>query len=255
MMLSGLLPLLLSRGSLTQPAPQQAAPQAALQATAAPFFRIQVVDSRTQRGVPLVELTTNDGTTYVTDSAGNVAFFEPGLMGQETCFHASSHGYEYPADDLGFRGLALTPTRGGQATITIARVNLAERLYRITGLGIYRDTRLLGLDPDQGIDLTYDVDANGVERMSAYSARLAGLGTLLEHGLAVWDPNSGTLQKVSSLPLDETRHARGAQLQSSARARKPSASDRNRRTSSGSNSLPAACPMTRTASACEPPAR
>ncbi|MEC9092883.1 MAG: hypothetical protein VX438_09280, partial [Planctomycetota bacterium] len=34
-----------------------------------------------------------------------------------------------------------------QAVIKIKRTNLAERLYRITGTGIYRDTRLLGLQP------------------------------------------------------------------------------------------------------------
>src|SRR5690606_37982173 len=37
-----------------------------------------------------------------------------------------------------------TPTPGGSAEIKLTRVNIAERLYRITGAGIYRDTVRLG---------------------------------------------------------------------------------------------------------------
>ncbi len=108
------------------------------------FFRITVVDAQTQRGVPLVQLRLVDGTTYYTDSAGVVAFYEPGLMGTETFFHFESHGYEYPADYFGYHGLKLTPTEGGAAIVQLPRINIAERLYRITGAGIYRDSRLLG---------------------------------------------------------------------------------------------------------------
>ena len=49
-------------------------------------FAIEVVDEQTVRGVPLVELTTTSGVTYVTDSAGLVAFDEPGLMNQRVFF-------------------------------------------------------------------------------------------------------------------------------------------------------------------------
>ena len=113
-------------------------------ASSTPFFRIHVVDDQTQRGVPLVELRMVDGTTFYTDSAGVVAFHEPGLMGTEVFFHIWSHGYEYPKDFFGFRGIRLTPVPGGRATIPVQRNNLAERLYRITGVGIYRDSRILG---------------------------------------------------------------------------------------------------------------
>lgn len=124
-------------------AARPAAAQQASDLAPAPFFRIQVVDDRTQRGVPLVELKTTDGTRHYTDSAGVVAFFEPGLMGKEVFFHVSSHGYEHAPDGFGFRGVRLTPVAGGGATIPITRLNLAERLYRITGIGIYRDSKLL----------------------------------------------------------------------------------------------------------------
>ncbi len=107
-------------------------------------FAIKVVDDQSGRGVPLVELKTNDSTRFVTDNAGLVAFDEPGLMGTEVFFSVKGHGYEYPADGFGYRGVRLRPTSGGEATIKIKRINLAERLYRITGGGLYRDSLILG---------------------------------------------------------------------------------------------------------------
>ena len=108
------------------------------------FFRITVIDEQTERGVPLVELTTVNGVRHVTDSAGVIAFSEPGLMEQAVYFRVSSHGYEHKADRFGFRGVRLTPVAGGSATVKVRRINIAERLYRITGGGIYRDSELLG---------------------------------------------------------------------------------------------------------------
>jgi hypothetical protein len=113
----------------------------------AKYFRINVIDDVTQRGVPLVELRTVNGIAHFTDSSGIVAFHEPGLMDQDVFFHVSSHGYEFPKDGFGFRGKPLRVTPGGEATLKIHRVNIAERLYRITGGGIYRDSVLLGVKP------------------------------------------------------------------------------------------------------------
>jgi hypothetical protein len=110
-------------------------------------FTIKVVDDATGRGVPLVELTTTGGLRYWTDSAGIVAFREPGLLGRRVFFHVRSHGYEYPADGFGYRGIALDTAPGGTAEIRLHRVNIAERLYRVTGAGIYAETLLAGLDP------------------------------------------------------------------------------------------------------------
>ena len=107
-------------------------------------FAIEVVDEQTGRGVPLVELTTTGGVTYVTDSAGLVAYADPGLTKQRVFFRVQSHGYEFPQDGFGIRGVALEVTPGGSARIKIKRLNIAERLYRVTGEGIYRDSVLLG---------------------------------------------------------------------------------------------------------------
>src|SRR5687768_3529307 len=108
------------------------------------YFAIHVVDEATGRGVPLVELRTTNDLSYYTDSQGVVAFFEPGLMDREVFFNVSSHGYEFAPDAFGFRGAKLTPKPGGEATLKIRRVNIAERLYRITGGGIDADSILVG---------------------------------------------------------------------------------------------------------------
>jgi hypothetical protein len=116
-------------------------------AVAQDCFRINLVDEDTGRGVPLVELRTVNHLRYVTDSNGLIAFFEPGLMDREVFFHIESHGYEFPADGFGIRGRKLKTTPGGAATLKIKRINIAERLYRVTGAGIYRDTVLAGNKP------------------------------------------------------------------------------------------------------------
>jgi hypothetical protein len=109
------------------------------------YFKITVVDAETRRGVPLVELRTTNEIRYVTDSNGIVAFYEPGLMDQTVFFSLISHGYAFPKDGFGYPGVALKTTRGGSAVVKIPRVNIAERLYRITGEGIYRDSLLVGM--------------------------------------------------------------------------------------------------------------
>ncbi|MHC4146114.1 MAG: hypothetical protein ACYSUD_15190, partial [Planctomycetota bacterium] len=96
------------------------------------------------RGVPLVELRTTNNIRYYTDSNGILAFYEPGLMDRDVFFFVESHGYEFPKDGFGFRGKRLKTSSGGSAVVKIDRLNIAERLYRITGQGIYRDSVLTG---------------------------------------------------------------------------------------------------------------
>ncbi len=120
---------------------QQAFP---IQDSSRKYFKIQVVDRQTGRGVPLVELRTTNNIRYFTDSSGIVAFYEPGLMDTEVFFFVESHGYEFPKDGFGFRGTRLKTLREGSVIIKIDRLNIAERLYRVTGQGIYRDSVLTG---------------------------------------------------------------------------------------------------------------
>ncbi len=111
------------------------------------YFAIHVVDDQTGRGVAMVELQTTSSVAYYTDSNGLVAFDEPGLMGKKVWFGVSAHGYEFAADGFGIRGVRLETKPGGNAELKIKRLNIAERIYRITGQGIYRDTVLLGRKP------------------------------------------------------------------------------------------------------------
>lgn len=108
------------------------------------YFEIQVVDAETGRGVPLVELRTVNDIRFFTDSQGYVAINSPDLLNQDVFFHVSSHGYEFPKDGFGYRGKKLKVVAGGMAKLQLKRINIAERLYRVTGAGIYRDSVLLG---------------------------------------------------------------------------------------------------------------
>ena len=109
------------------------------------YFRIQVVDEATGRGVPLVELRTTTEVKYFTDSNGVVAIDDPELMNQKVFFQIQSAGYEVPKDGFGYRGQGLDVRAGKSAEIKIKRTQIAERLYRITGAGIYRDSLLAGV--------------------------------------------------------------------------------------------------------------
>jgi len=136
-----LVPLLTHSGRAAEPTPEK------LPDAARDYFAIRVVDEATGRGVPLVELRTTNDLRYVTDSAGYVAFREPGLMDRRVFFHLQSHGYETPKDGFGFRGRAFETKPGTIAVWPIKRRFAAERLYRITGAGIYGESQLLGLAP------------------------------------------------------------------------------------------------------------
>lgn len=109
-----------------------------------PWAEIRVVDEATGRGVPLVELETVNHLLFVTDNAGRVAFHEPGLMDREVFFAVRSHGYERPKDGFGYAGARLVPQAGQVSEIRVRRTMPAERLCRLTGEGLYRDSVLLG---------------------------------------------------------------------------------------------------------------
>lgn len=110
---------------------------------AADAFGIRVVDEETGRGVPLVELKTVHDLRFITDSAGYAAIREPELFGQTVFFTVKSHGYRFPKDGFGISGKAIKVVAGQEETLKIQRVNIAERLYRLTGAGIYADSTLL----------------------------------------------------------------------------------------------------------------
>jgi hypothetical protein len=99
-------------------------------------FALAVTDRATGRGVPLVRVALAS-EVFWTDSNGLIAYCNPDHLGERLQAQASSHGY-VPASTQ------LQLAAGGEATLALERINVAERLYRITGQGIYRDSLLLG---------------------------------------------------------------------------------------------------------------
>lgn len=108
------------------------------------YFGIHVIDAVTERGIPMVSLTTVDDVTYISDSAGWVAIHEPELSGSSVFFKVDSPGYEVAKDGFGISGVRLRIDPGKTSTVSMKRNNLAERLYRITGRDLYLDSVRLG---------------------------------------------------------------------------------------------------------------
>jgi len=107
-------------------------------------FRIRIVDDETGRGIPLVELITTNHVSYVSDSAGQVAYDEVEQFGGDVFFNVKCQGYEPPKASFGYEGVALPVAAGAEATLKLKRINIAERVCRLTGAGRYRDSVMLG---------------------------------------------------------------------------------------------------------------
>ena len=82
---------------------------------------------------------------FITDSAGVAAIDDAALLGHAVVFQVHSHGYEFRQKFLDYPGVKLKVSPGARAELKIHRVNIAERMYRITGAGIYQDSVAAGL--------------------------------------------------------------------------------------------------------------
>lgn len=137
------------------------------------WFGLRAVDAESGAGVPMVRFKTTSHLTQWSDSQGYVAFDEPGLMGTEVHFEIDSPGYTLPADGFGFRGQRVTPRAGQIVEVRLERVNLAQRVRRLTGQGIYRDTERLGLPVPPGTPaLNAGVTGSDSVQMVPYRDRL-----------------------------------------------------------------------------------
>ena len=102
---------------------------------------IQVVEKGTGWPVPLVILRTTHNVRFVTDNAGIVALDLPELMGRESWLWVHSPGYEVPKDGFGYRGVRITPEPGKTVRIEVTRTIIAKRLGRLTGGGLFAESR------------------------------------------------------------------------------------------------------------------
>lgn len=112
---------------------------------ASEYCVIRVVDEDTGRGVPLIELKLPNDVKYWTDSAGVAALDEPSFVGQEVFIAIRGHGYEYSEETLFGRGAHVRIEPGAIRELRVRRTMIAERLYRLTGEGIYRDSVMADL--------------------------------------------------------------------------------------------------------------
>lgn len=106
--------------------------------------RVKILDQETRWPVPLVELRTTDHQRFVSDNAGVIALDSPELFDQETWFNLIGHGYELKADGFGFQGIRFTPIRGSMVTIEVTRKNIAKRIGRLTGSGLFAESQKCG---------------------------------------------------------------------------------------------------------------
>ncbi|MCB1706235.1 MAG: hypothetical protein KDI17_15330 [Halioglobus sp.] len=110
----------------------------------ADYFTLQFVDKETGRGVPLVQVETTNRVRYISDSAGRIAIKSGALGSPAIYFDIRSDGYQLPGNDQGSQGITVTLAPGKTQTVPLHRINIAQRLYRVTGEGIYYDSQLVG---------------------------------------------------------------------------------------------------------------
>lgn len=118
------------------------------------YYGIRFVDAETRRGIPLVQLHTKHGLRYVSDSGGWIAIHPDDVALQTVYYRVTSDGYSLPGMDAQLQGFRTTVKAGEGRQIPLQRHNLAERLYRVTGEGIYHDSQLLGQPIPEGVPTT-----------------------------------------------------------------------------------------------------
>jgi hypothetical protein len=112
---------------------------------ASDYCVIRVIDDETGRGVPLVELELPNDVKYWTDSAGVAALDEPSLVGHDVFVAVRADGYQCPNETFLGRGHNVRVRPDTVHVVRLHRTMIAERLYRLTGEGIYRDSEKAGL--------------------------------------------------------------------------------------------------------------
>ncbi len=178
------------------------------------YFAIEVLDSQTGRGVPLVEVQSPSGQSYYTDSQGIVAFDEPGAMNQNLAFTLNSYGYAGTNQTL-------QTNAGSSGSIQIKRINRAERLYRATGAGIYQDSvQVQRSVPINNPLLNANVQGQDSVQAAIYKGQLrwfwgdtlyetGGLGNFRVSGATSLLPSQGGLSPSQGVDLEYFVNANG----------------------------------------------
>jgi len=148
-------------------------------------FGIHVVDEADGRGIPMAIVRMSNGVEHLTDSAGWIRIDEPGLMHSRVRLEIHSPGYRMPARGKDSAAVELQFSTTGDVVVPLVRVDIAQRMYRVTGTGIYRDSELLNRE----VPLPIGNHAAGL--VSAWGVQRASIGkkvvwcwrqSLLSHG-------------------------------------------------------------------------
>ncbi len=157
---------------------------------------VRLVDRANGRGVPLVDLAAFGAHAW-SDSQGLIAYCDPDHLGQTVTFDFASHGYALAA---GGTKVALALVAGGSASIELERTMVGERLYRITGAGIYRDSVLLGLrTPLAHPTLVAQVAGSDTASVALYKGRVFWLWQDTDR-VSYWLGNFKSTGATSTLP-------------------------------------------------------
>ncbi|MDB6139693.1 MAG: hypothetical protein JWO94_2765 [Verrucomicrobiaceae bacterium] len=175
-------------------------------------FAVQVTDESNHRGIPMAVLETDNHIRLITDSAGWALFDEPGLMGRPVHFFVTSPGYVLPKDADGQTGTVVMVAPGQAAEVRMVRTMIAERLYRLTGQGVYRESTLLGKDvPLPFSNINGDVLGLGRAQVAPYQGKLVWVwsdvklatlrNSLIVAGAAADLPRTGGLDPAQGVHL------------------------------------------------------
>jgi len=163
--------------------------------------RVEVVEKGSGWPVPMIELRTTHQMRFITDNAGLIALDAAELMGRETWFTVIGHGYEVRKDGFGMRGVRLTPEPGKTLRVEVNRVNIAKRIGRLTGAGLFAESQKLGSELDWKDSGVFGCDSvqNAVHRGRLFWAW--GDTTMPNYPLGIFDMSSATtaVQPLASL--------------------------------------------------------
>lgn len=137
-------------------------------------FLIELTDQATGRGVPCVrlELTGTTGLVYTSDSAGRIVLRETALVGSDARFLLLGDGYVLDPDRPQDNDLTIRVVADGKKTISLHRILAAERLYRITGLDPYWQSRKLNLAPPHAEPLRAKITGQDSAYVTRYREQL-----------------------------------------------------------------------------------
>lgn len=164
----------------------------AWQVVASEPCRIEVIDQENGWPVPLVELRTTHHARYVTDNAGVIALDAPELFDRDVWFGVIGHGYGVKTDGFGLRGVRLRPAAGKTLRVEVTRTNIAKRLGRLTGAGLFAESQKLGEHRDWRESGVFGCDSVQTAVHNRKHFWLWGDTTLPHYPLGVFDSTSAT---------------------------------------------------------------